>query len=107
MKHILLAGLTLTFLLVAGCQVVHVVDNQGKPVFWADVSAATQEGSATGISVKTDAMGNATLPMSQEAPGTREWLEVRKEGYMTRRILRPEDGRVEVQMMKAQGAPRQ
>jgi len=106
MKRIVFAGLASAFLLVAGCQVVHVTDQQGKPVFWADVSATTQDSGATGIPVKTDAMGNATLPMSQEAPGSREWLEIRKEGYLTRRIVRPEDGSVEVQLLKAPGSAR-
>jgi hypothetical protein len=106
MKHILFAGLTLAFLFVAGCQMVHVTDQQGKPIAWADVTATTQSGGATGLPVKTDLLGIATLPMSQEAPGAREWLEVRKQGYLTRRIVRPEDGSVEVQLLKAPGAAR-
>jgi len=107
MKHILFAGLTLTFLLVAGCQVVHVTDQQGKAIGWADITATTQDGGATGLPVKTDLLtGNATLPMSQEAPGTREWLEIRKDGYLTRRIIRPDDPNVEVQLLRAPGAAR-
>jgi len=108
MKHVLVKGLTgflaAALLLVTGCQIVHVTDQQGNPIFWADVSASTQESGSVGMPVKTDAMGNATLAMSQEAPGTREWLEVSKDGYMTRRIVRPEDGTVEVQLLKAPSA---
>lgn len=100
MKSILFASLFLMVLFPVGCQIVHVTDQNGKPVAWADVSAATQEGSS-GIPVKTDLLGNATLPMSQAAPGTREWLEVRKDGFLTRRIVRPEDNRVEVQLLRA------
>jgi hypothetical protein len=104
MKHILFAGLSLAILLVSGCQVVHVTDQQGKPIDMADVSVTTQEGGATGLSVKTMFGGYATLPMSQAAPGTREWLEIRKDGYAPKRILRPEDGSVEVPMLRAPGA---
>ncbi|MBN1942859.1 MAG: carboxypeptidase regulatory-like domain-containing protein [Phycisphaerae bacterium] len=106
MKHIFFACLSLTFLFAAGCQIVHVTDQNGKAVAWADVSATTQDSGATGIPTKTDLMGLAPLPMSQEAPGTREWLEIRKEGYITRRIVRPEDGKVEVQLIRAPGAPK-
>lgn len=105
MKHVLVASLALAVLLVAGCQVVHVTDKQGNPIGWADVSVTTQEGGAVGLPVKTDLLtGNATLPMSSQAPGSREWLEVRKEGYHPARVIRPEDGRVEVPLLKIPGA---
>lgn len=106
MKHVFLTCLSLTFLLVAGCQMVHVVDMEGKPIFWAEVSATTQAGGRAAFPVKTDAMGYATLSMSQEAPGTREWLEVRKEGFITRRLLRPEGETAEVQLQRVPGAKR-
>ncbi|MBN1553204.1 MAG: hypothetical protein JXA11_00545 [Phycisphaerae bacterium] len=99
MKHIVLLSLTSAFLLAAGCQTVRVMDQNGKPVAWADVSATTQESGTVGIPVKTDLMGYATLPMSQEAPGTREWLEIRKQGYLPVRIVRPENATVKVQIM--------
>ncbi len=108
MKHAYVTGFAViaaaAVLFLAGCQMVHVTDQQGKPIFWADVSSSTQESGASGIPVKTDALGYATLPMSQEAPGSREWLEVSKDGYMPRRIVRPEDGNVEVQLLKAPGS---
>ncbi|GAG26230.1 unnamed protein product, partial [marine sediment metagenome] len=46
----------------------------------------------------------ATLLISQEQPGTREWLTVSKTGYITRRIIRPEDPTVPVTLMKSPAA---
>jgi hypothetical protein len=106
MRQTILAGLAVLALLpVAGCQIVHVTDQDGKAISWANVSATTQTAGTVGFPVKTDMLGNATLPISQEQPGTREYLEISKQGYITRRIIRPEDGRVEVQLMRSPRVP--
>ena len=93
--------LSLAVLCVAGCQIVHVKDHHGKPIKWANVSTSTRGSGSSNFPVKTDLLGNATLMISQEQPGTREWLEVSKEGYITRRIIRPDDATVPVILMKA------
>ena len=97
----LLVCLALAVLCVAGCQIVHVKDHHGKPIKWANVSTSTRASGSSNFPVKTDMLGNATLMISQEQPGTREWLVVSKEGYITRRVIRPDDPNVEVVLPKA------
>ena len=100
----LLVCLSLAVLCVAGCQVVNVKDQHGKPIRWANVSTSTQASGSSNFPVKTDMFGNATLMISQEQPGTREWLTVSKTGYITSRIIRPEDPTVPVTLMKSPAA---
>ena len=97
----LLVCLSLAVLCVAGCQVVHVKDQHGKPIRWANVSTSTRGSGSSNFPAKTDMLGNATLMISQEQPGTREWLTVSKEGYITKRIIRQDDPNVEVILMQA------
>ena len=92
----LLICLSLAVLFIAGCQIVNVKDQHGKPIPWANVSTSTRMSGGAGFPVKTDMFGNATLMISQEPPGTREWLTVSKTGYISRRIIRPEDTNVPV-----------
>ena len=100
----LLICLSLAVLCATGCQVVHVKDQLGTPVRWANVSTSTRASGTSSFPVKTGLFGDATLMLSQEPPGTREWLTVTKTGYLTRRVIRPEDPTVEVILMKSPAA---
>ncbi len=102
----ILLSLSLPLFLSLGCQMVHVTDAHGQAIHLARVSATTQSSGTSGMTHYTNAMGDVALPMSQEQPGTREYLEISKDGYLTRRIVRPEDGQVEVQLMKSPSASR-
>ena len=96
----LLAGLLAVVFCAAGCQIVHVEDPAGKPIAWADVSTSTSTGATSMFIAKTDFLGNATLSISQEPPGTREYLHVTKEGYTSYRAMRPAEGQVTVVLRK-------
>ncbi len=97
----LLVCLSLAVLCVAGCQVVNVKDRLGNPIRWANVSTSSRASGTGSFPVKTDLFGNATLMISQEPPGTLEWLTVTKTGYRTSRIVRPEDPTVDVILIKS------
>ncbi|MCD4824695.1 MAG: hypothetical protein K8S55_08810 [Phycisphaerae bacterium] len=99
-RSMLLAGLLVVVFCSVGCQIVSVEDQAGKPIAWADVSTSTTAGSTSMFTAKTDLLGNATIGLSQEPPGTREYLEVSKEGYTSYRALRPTEGQVTVRLKK-------
>jgi hypothetical protein len=103
-SRIVLCILGLLAVGIAGCQVVHVKDTQGDPVFWADVATSVQGQKDNPFPVKTDLLGNATLMMSQEPSGTAEYITVRKEGYLPAKIVRPEGGTAEVTLRAAPNA---
>lgn len=102
--RIVLCGLGLLAVGIAGCQVVHVKDTSGEPVFWADVTTSVQGREDSPFPAKTDLLGNATLPISQEPAGTAEYITVRKEGYLPAKIVRPEGGTAEVTLRAAPNA---
>ncbi|MBT3279623.1 MAG: hypothetical protein HN909_02135 [Phycisphaerales bacterium] len=72
---VLLLGATL-----AGCQTIHVEDPSGNPINGATVWTVS-EGGSPGFKQVT-VMGMATLSISMEPPGSREYLYISKEGYL-------------------------
>jgi hypothetical protein len=104
MKKTLLVSLFVAMLVIAGCQVVHVTDESGKAINMARVQVATQTG-ASGTAWRTNMLGDAAIPLSSAQQGTREYLEISKDGYITRRIPRPEDQKVPVQLRKVPSMP--
>jgi hypothetical protein len=104
-RTMLLLSLLAVVLVAAGCQMVHVQDDKGKPISWAEVSTSTNRSGASNFPVKTDLFGNAMIGISQEEAGTREWLIISKGGYHTKRIIRPTEGAVDVTLLKTSTLP--
>jgi hypothetical protein len=90
-------------LTTVGCQVVHVQDQEGNAIPWAAVSVS-QQGQEPGLPAYTDLMGNAAIPVSSPNQEVPEYLHISKEGYVPRRVLRPE-GKVEIDLRKESGGP--
>ena len=82
-----------------GCQTVNVKDTDGKPVWMAQVSSGPQGSKFAGSSVLTDAFGNAYIPIG-DVESKDKWVAISKEGYISRRIPRPAEGKIEVVLKK-------
>jgi hypothetical protein len=101
-ESLALLGLTL---LGAGCQIVHVQDQEGKPVFWAEVRTRTAT-SESNFPVMTDLLGNATLLASDEDEGVQEFLTVSKEGYIpVSNFVRTREGKMVVTLQETRAVP--
>jgi hypothetical protein len=85
---------------MAGCQVVHVVDQHGQPIPGVELTSqyVDQAGDAgDGPAAVTDSFGNASL-IRPAFRGNPTWLTLRKQGYMPRGIDYPSQWRVTVPM---------
>jgi hypothetical protein len=94
-------GLLLVTLLASGCQMVHVMDQDGDPVFWAKVQVAptaSERGENLSMPYHTDFLGNVMLPKGMSE--TTEYLIVSKEGYQTKTAARGVDNKIEIQLQK-------
>ncbi len=67
--------------LAGGCQTIHVQDSRGNPIDGAAVWAVAEGGNTTPFKQST-MFGAATLSISMEPPGSREYLYVSKDGYL-------------------------
>ena len=92
-------------LLGAGCQMVHVQDEEGKGISWAEVRVRTAT-SESKFPVMTDFFGNATLLTTSEPEGTQEFLEVSKDGYIpVNNFARTREGTMIVTLRKMRAVP--
>ncbi len=83
-----------------GCQTVNVKDTDGKAIAFAHVSSGVQGSKFASSSVLTDGLGNAFIAKGS-TESKNQWVAVSKEGYTSRRILRPAEGTIEVVLTKA------
>lgn len=73
---------------VAGCQKVTVMDQDGKGIAFAKVQITSHGGEGASMPIMTDMFGNVMLTTNLAEPDAREWLIVSKTGYNTRRVNR-------------------
>jgi hypothetical protein len=90
--------------LIGGCQTIYVQDTQGNPINGAAVWTVAEAGNTSLFKQKT-MFGAATLSISMEPPGSREYLHVSKDGYLPRRKIRSADWNDTVTMRKVLGHP--
>jgi hypothetical protein len=96
----MLLGAIFLVLVAAGCQIVHVVDDNGDPIPWAKVQVAPNPSASDeeiSMPVYTDLLGNAMISASMDASQT-EWIIVSKEGYVTNPVSRGVEDKIEVQL---------
>lgn len=67
--------------LAGGCQTIHVQDSQGNAIDGAAVWTVAEGGNTSPFKQST-MFGAATLSISIEPPGSREYLYVSKDGYL-------------------------
>jgi hypothetical protein len=90
--------LVATLFAAAGCQIVHVEDTHGDPVFWAEVTTQSEGMEASSFPAMTDLFGNVLLVASPN-PDHHETLIVRKEGFVDSRRPRSKDSSMTVQLL--------
>jgi len=85
-------------LAATGCQMVHVQDQAGNPVNWAAVSTGSEGKKASSLPTMTNFLGDAALPKSMSKE--REIIQVSKDGYETKTMVRPTEDKVTVKLYK-------
>ena len=102
-KLSLIAIAGFVMLLSAGCQIVHVEDKSGKPVFWAAVSTGVEGKKASTLPMMTDLLGNA--PLAKSMTKDPEFIQVSKDGYETKTVPRTTESKISVTLDKI-GSPK-
>ena len=111
MRKFTLTNIVVNLLLLAvivistGCQTVSVKDKEGKAIKFATVSSGVQGSKFTSSSVLTDAFGNAFI-MKSNTESKKQWVAVSKEGYISRRLPRTSEEKIEVTLQKATSSGR-
>ena len=88
-----------------GCQVVNVKDKEGKAIAFAKVSSGVQGTKYASSSALTDAFGNAFI-IKSTTESNKQWVAISKEGYLSRRISRATEGKIEVTLQKTAASGR-
>jgi len=92
-KLSLIAITGFAMLISAGCQMVHVEDQAGNPIFMAAVTTGPEGKKASSLPTMTDLLGNAALAKSMTKE--REIIQVSKDGYETKTVHRSSEDKVD------------
>ena len=101
LSMVLLMVAIMSISLLAGCQTVYVKNQQGESLRWAEVAVTDQKGVVQGTTYKTGMMGEVMIPSA--SGNDREYLQVSKDGYTPRRMVRPKESSITVPLQKAPG----